>query len=299
MRRREIIPQVRQRLDCSQRRACKATGAVRSSLRYRPRGGDRDRALVAAIYEQAAKHPRYGYRMITDALRRDGWSVNAKRVYRLWRREGLKVARNARRQRFGGGSINSVKNRPSRHINDVWAMDFIHDSTASGGSLKMLVIEDEYTRECLELEVGASKFNGQQVAEALVELFAIRGVPSGIRSDNGSEFTGGAVSSMLEAAGVEQLCVEAGCPWENGMVESLNSILRDELLNTELFPTAKSARNMATAWRLEYNHRRGHGALSYQTPAEFAARCRPAPGSAALRPTQPGSGKNDKTMVLS
>ncbi len=260
---------------------------------------DRDRALVAAIYEQAGRHPRYGYRMITDALRRDGWSVNAKRVYRLWRREGLKVARKARKQRSGGGSINSVKNRPSRHINDVWAMDFIHDSTASSGSLKMLVIEDEYTRECLALEVGASKFNGRQVAEALVELFAIRGVPVGIRSDNGSEFTGGYVSGMLKAAEVEQLCVEAGCPWENGMVESLNSILRDELLNTELFPTAKSARNMATAWRLEYNHRRGHGALGYQSPAEFAARCRPAPGSAALRPTRAGSGKNDKVMVLS
>lgn len=260
---------------------------------------DRDRALVAAIYQQAARHPRYGYRLITSELRRDGWMVNAKRVYRLWRREGLKVARKARKQRAGGGSANSVKNRPAGHIDDVWAMDFIHDSTASGGSLKMLVIEDEYTRECLALEVGASRFNGQRVSEALVELFAIRGVPSGIRSDNGGEFTGTEVSGVLDAAGVEQLCVEAGCPWENGVVESLNSILRDELLNTELFPTAVSARNMATAWRLEYNHRRGHGALGYQTPAEFAARCRAASGSAALRPTRPGSGKKDKAMVLS
>jgi putative transposase len=237
--------------------------------------------------------------MITDALRRDGWSVNAKRVYRLWRREGLKVARKARRQRSGGGSINSVKNRPSRYINDVWAMGFIYDSTASGGSLKMLVIEDEYTRECLALEVGARRFGGVQVAEVLAELFVIRGVPSGIRSDNGKEFTGAVVSDLLKAACVEALLVEAGCPWENGFVESLNSILRDNLLNTELFPTVMSARNMATAWRLEYNHRRGHGALGYQSPAEFAARCRPAPGSAALRPTQPGSGKNDKAMVLS
>ncbi len=272
---------------------------VRSSQRYRPVRADRDRTLVAAIYEHAARHPRYGYRMITSELRRDGWSVNAKRVYRLWRREGLKVARKARKQRAGGGSVNSVKNRPAGHINDVWAMDFIHDSTTSGGSLKMLVIEDEYTRECLALEVGARKFNGQRVAEALVELFAIRGVPVGVRSDNGSEFTGMEVSGVLKAAGVKALLVEAGCPWENGMVESLNSILRDELLNTELFPTAKSAINMATAWRLEYNHRRGHGALGHQTPAEFAARCRAAPGSATLRPTRPGSGKNNKLIVLS
>ena len=112
----------------------------RSTQRYRPVRADRDRALVAAIYAEVAKHTRYGYRLITNELRSDGRRVNAKRVYRLWRREGLKVARKARKQRAKGGSANSVKNRPSQHMNDVWAMDFIHDSTASGGSLKMLVI---------------------------------------------------------------------------------------------------------------------------------------------------------------
>jgi putative transposase len=272
---------------------------ARSTQRYRPVRADRDRALVAAIYEEVAKHTRYGYRLITSELRADGWSVNAKRVYRLWRREGLKVARKARKQRAKGGSANSVKNRPSRHMNDAWGMDFIHDSTASGGALKLLVIEDEYTRECLTLEVRGGSFSGQQVAETLMELFMIRGVPLAIRSDNGGEFTGTAMSKILKAAGVTALAVEAGCPWENGVVESLNSIVRDTLLNTDEFPTVKSARNMATAWRLEYNHRRGHGALGYQTPAAFAASCPPAPGSAALRPTQAGSGTNDKTMVLS
>ena len=124
----------------------------------------------------------------------------------------------------------------------------------------------------------------------------ILSVPSGVRSDNGGGFVGVDVSGVLKAADVKPLPVEAGCPWENGVVESLNSILRDELLNMELFPTARSARNMATAWRLEYNHRRGHGALGYQSPAEFAARCRAAPGSAAIHPTQPGSGTNDKVL---
>ncbi len=267
--------------------------------RYRPVRADRDRALVAAIYEQVARHSRYGYRLITNELRLDGWHVNAKRVYRLWRREGLKVARKTRKHRAKGGSANSVTNRPSRHINDVWAVDFIHDSTASGGSLKMLVIEDEFTRECLALDVRGGRFGGRQVAETLTELFAIRGVPVGIRSDNGKEFIGTAVSGILAAAEIEALAVEAGCPWENGVVESLNSILRDGLLNTELFPTVKSARDMATAWRLEYNHRRGHGALGYLAPAAYAARCRPAPGSAALRPTRAGSGTKDKVMVLS
>ena len=260
---------------------------------------DRDRALVAAIYAQVALHPRYGYRMVTGVLRREGWCVNAKRVYRLWRREGLKVARRGRKHRAKGGSVNSCLNRPSKHKDDMWAIDFIHDSTSSGGSLKMLVVEDEFTRECLALEVGGGRFGGERVAEVLTELFTIRGVPSGIRSDNGKEFTGKVTSRRLKAAGVEALPVSAGCPWENGVVESLNSILRDEMLNTELFGTVKSARDMATAWRLEYNHRRPHGALGYLAPAEYASRCQAAPGSATLRPTRPGSGMEDKAMALS
>ena len=254
---------------------------------------------MAAIYALVAKYPRYGYRSITSELRTDGWDINAKRVYRLWRREGLKVARKARKHRAKGGSANSVKKRPSLHKDDVWAMDFIHDSTASGAALKLLVIEDEFTRECLTLDVRGGRFGGWQVAEILTELFMIRGVPSAVRSDNGGEFVGTVVSRILKAAGVKALPVEAGCPWENGVVESLNSIVRDTLLNTDEFPTVKSARNMATAWRLEYNHRRGHGALGYQTPASFAASCPAAPGSAALRPTQPGNGMNDKVTVLS
>ncbi len=255
--------------------------------------------MVSAIYAVVGRHPRYGYRLVAAELRADGWCVNAKRVYRLWRREGLKVARKARKHRAKGGSANSVKNRPSQHMNDVWAIDFIHDSTVSGGSLKMLVVEDEFTRECLALEVGGGRFGGERVAEVLTELFMVRGVPSGIRSDNGKEFTGVAVSRRLKVADVEPLLVEAGCPWENGVVESLNSILRDELLNTELFGTVASAKNMATAWRLEYNHRRGHGALGYLTPAAYASRCQAAAGSAALRPPRPGSGVEDKAMALS
>ena len=121
---------------------------------------DRDRGLVAAIYALVAEHPRYGYRMITAELRSAGWRVNAKRVYRLWRREGLKVARKARKQRAKGGSANSCMNWPSLHKDHIWAMDFIHDSTSSGGTLKMLVVEDEFTRECLELDVSGGRFGG-------------------------------------------------------------------------------------------------------------------------------------------
>lgn len=255
--------------------------------------------MTAAIYAEVARHPRYGYRLVAGELRRAGWQVNAKRVYRLWRREGLKVARKARKQRSRGGSANSCINRPSCHKDDIWALDFIHDATSSGAALKMLVVEDEFTRECLALDVRGGRFGGEAVADVLTELFMIRGVPKAIRSDNGGEFVGAAVSGRLAAAGVEPLAVEAGCPWENGVVESLNSIVRDTLLNTEMFGTVKAARDMVTAWRLEYNHRRPHGALGYLTPAEYATRCQPAPGSAALRPTPSGSGKDDNLMVLS
>ena len=165
--------------------------------------------MTAAIYEQVGRHPRYGYRLIASELRREGWRVNAKRVYRLWRREGLKVARKARKQRAKGGSVNSCINRPARHKDDVWAVDFIHDSTATGASLKMLVVEDEYTRECLALEVGGGRFSGDRVADVLTELFMIRGVPRVLRSDNGKEFVGRAVGGRLKAAGVEALAVEA------------------------------------------------------------------------------------------
>jgi len=123
--------------------------------------------------------------------------------------------------------------------------------------------------------------------------------PTAIRSDNGGEFVGGAVRAILCAAGVEALAVEAGCPWENGVVESLNSIVRDTLLNTDVFATVRAARDVATAWRLEYNHRRGHGALGYQTPAAFAACCPSATDSAALRPPPPGSRQDQNVMVLS
>lgn len=213
------------------------------------------------MYEQVGLRPRYGYRKITQELRKAGWVVSAKRVYRLWRREGLKAARKSRKQRAKGTSMNSCKNRPSMHMNDVWAMDFIHDRTASGATLKMLVIENEFTREYLVLDVRGQRFGGEHVAQRLTELFMVRGVPKGIRCDNGGEFVGRAVRKILAAADAEFLLVDPGCPWENGVVKSLNSILRDELLNTEEFVMVKSARQMATDWRLEYNHRRPHGAL--------------------------------------
>ena len=232
------------------------------------------------MLELVREHPRYGYRHVWALLRREGWRVNRKRVYRLWRAEGLKVPQKQRKRRYLGHSANGCARHRAEHKDHVWAWDFIHDRTAEGRPLKWLSIVDEYTRECLALEVGRG-MTADRVIEVLAELFAVRGVPEHIRSDNGPEFIAGAIRSWLAQAGVEALYIEPGSPWENGYAESFHSRLRDELLNREEFTTLAEARALSTAWRLEYNHRRPHSSLGYQTPAEFAAGC----AAASVRPT--------------
>jgi transposase InsO family protein len=214
-------------------------------------------------------HPRYGYRRITALLQREGWRVNRKRVHRLWRREGLKVPRKTRKKRYLGTSANGCSRRRAERMNQVWAWDFIFDRTANGRSLKWFSLVDEYTRECLALEVGRS-MRAEEVVDVLAELFVVRGVPEHIRSDNGPEFIAGAIRRWLERTQVGPLYVAPGAPWENGYAESFQGRLRDELLNVEVFTTVAEARALGEQWRLEYNHRRPHSALGYQTPAEFA-----------------------------
>ena len=199
-------------------------------------------------------------------------AVNRKRVYRLWRQEGLKVPQKQHKKRRLGHSGNSCVRRKAEHKDHVWTWDFIHDRTTDGRPLKWLAIMDEYTRECLALEVDRS-MTAERVIDVLAELFRIRGVPKHIRSDNGPEFIAQAIRRWLGQAGVETLYIEPGSPWENGYAESFFSRLRDELTNREEFTNLAEAKHLADAWRLEYNHRRPHSSLGYQTPAEFAAVC--------------------------
>ena len=222
------------------------------------------------MLELVRAHPRYGYRRITALLRREGWVVNRKRVHRLWRREGLKVPQNTRKKRRLGQSANGCARRQPEHKDHVWAWDFVFDRTQNGRALKWLSIVDEYTRECLALEVGR-RFTSADVIEVLVDLLVVRGVPEHIRSDNGPEFIAHAIRGWLERAEVHALYIEPGSPWENGYAESFNSRLRDELLNREEFANVPEARTLGQAYRQEYNHRRPHSALGYRTPAEFAA----------------------------
>ena len=177
-----------------------------------------------------------------------------------------------RRRRLSGGSENSCVRHRAEHKDHVWSYDFVSDRTEDGCQLRLLAVVDEYTRECLALEVARS-FTSREVLGVLQYLFAVRGRPAHIRSDNGPEFVAQAVHGWLQQAEVGTLFIAKGSPWENGYVESFNGKLRDELLNRELFLSLEEAGWLLDRWRLDYNHHRVHSALNYRTPAAYAADC--------------------------
>lgn len=261
-----------ERFDVSQRRACRTIAQPRATQRYQPQVREDESRLVKRIHELVGKRPRFGYRRIAALLKREGWRVNLKRVYRLWRREGLKVPKKTRKKRRLGSSANGCVRRRAERKNHVWALDFIFDRTASGSSLKWLSIVDEYTRQCLTLKVSRS-LTSEDVIDTLAELFAMYGVPEHLRSDNGPEFIARALRDWLAQVNVGTLYIEPGSPWENGYAESFHSRLRDELLNCEVFENLREAREFARAWREDYNHHRPHSSLGYVPPDEFARGC--------------------------
>ncbi len=272
-RRREAVQRVRGQLQgVSERRACKVIGLPWSTRWYQAKEPDRDRPVVKRMLELALRWPRFGYRRIGALLRREGMKINAKRVYRLWREEGLKVAMKQVKKRRLGSSEGGCIRRRAEHKDHVWCYDFVHDTTVDGRAIRLLPIEDEFTRECLALEVQRS-FKAADVIGILKYLFEVRGAPRHIRSDNGPEFIAQAIRAFLAESGVGTLYIEPGSPWENGYAESFNSKLRDELLDRELLTSLKEAKVVCEDYRLDYNHRRPHSSLGYRTPAEFAASC--------------------------
>lgn len=282
-RRRRTVAEIRRRLGperISERRACRVLGQPRNTQRYCPcRAADEER-LLAEMRRIARQRPRFGSPRIHRELVASGWRVNHKRVHRLWRQEQMQVPRKQhRRRRLPGGSENGCIRRRAEYVNHVWSYDFLMDRTEDGRQLKLLVVIDEFTRECLAIEADRS-FTARDVIGILQYLFAVRGTPQYLRSDNGPEFVAQAVRRWVDAAGVATLFIAKGSPWENGYVESFNGKLRDELLNRELFLSLEEARWVIDRWRLDYNHRRLHSALEYQTPAAYAARC-----SSSVRPT--------------
>lgn len=265
------MDRVRKELGVSERRACRVLGQSRSTQRRTPKVPDDEPRLVERVTELAVQYGRYGYRRITELLRREGWRVNHKRIERLWRREGLKVPqKQPKRRRLWLNDGSCVRLRPA-YRDHVWSYDFVQDRTHDGRSFRMLTLIDEYSRECLAIDV-ARRLTSEDVLERLSDLFVRRGVPDYIRSDNGPEFTARKVREWLERVGVKTLFIEPGSPWENGYNESFNGKLRDELLEREIFDTLWEAKVLIERWRVEYNTIRPHSALGYRSPAPEAIR---------------------------
>ena len=227
---------------------------------------DDEKPLTQRVIELASMFGGYGYRMIHALLRLDGWWVNHKRVERIWRQEGLKVPKKQpKRGRLWLNDGSCVRLRPT-HKDHVWSYDFVHGRTHEGRRFRMLTIMDEYTRECLSIDV-ARQLNHDDVLERLAWLMATRGVPKHIRSDNGSEFTAKAVRDWLGRVGVQTLYITPGSPWENGYIESFNGTLGHELLKREVFYSLREAKVLIERCRVHYNTRRPHSSLGYRPPA--------------------------------
>lgn len=269
---REAVQRVRNDFNVSERRACRGLGFRRSSLRYRSRVRSDEPQLRKRILELVRLRPRFGYRRIAGLLRKEGFRISDKRVHRIWRQEGLKVPKKARKRRGLGMSRNGCHKLRATHAHHVWSWDFIFDRTENGQTLKIFVLIDEYTRRCLALDVSRC-YRSEDIINRLSELFAMYGMPKHIRSDNGPEFTSKAIRQWLEKLEVQTLYIEPGSPWENGYTESFNSRLRDELLSVEQFSNLSHARALANAWRDDYNNYRPHGSLDGLAPEEFAQRC--------------------------
>jgi transposase InsO family protein len=222
--------------------------------------------LVRELIGLATQYGRYGYRRVTKMLQAQGWRVNHKRIERLWRQEGLKVPqKQPKRRRLWLNDGSCVRLRP-QHKNHVWSYDFVQARTSDGRVFRMLTLIDEFTRECLAIDV-ARKLNSEDVLERLSDLFVRRGVPNYVRSDNGPEFTAKRIKEWLARVDVKTLFIEPGSPWENGYVESFNGKLRDELLNGEIFDTLLEAKVLIERWRQEYNTIRPHSSLGYRPPS--------------------------------
>jgi putative transposase len=267
-----VVVKLRQEFTVSERRACRVLDQPRTSQRYQPQPRDDEPALVKRMLELVRQRPRFGYRRIAALLRAESWRASATRIYRLWRREGLKVPRKKRKRRRLGTSANSCDRRRAEHKDHVWAWDFVFDHTLNGSTLKWLSIVDEYTRECLALKCDRG-ITSEDVIDTLAELLAMRGVPEHIRSDNGPEFLAKAIQRWLAQVGVGTLYIEPGSPWENGYAESFHSRLCDEFLALEVFDNLAAARKLTTAWKDDYNHYRPHSSLGYLAPAAYGARC--------------------------
>ena len=252
----------------SERHAARLVKLAINTLRYQSRKVF-DEVLRHRLRELAGTHVRYGYRRLTVLLRREGWHVNAKRIYRLYREEEL-IVRTKQRRKMARRRPVAMAGMASR-VNQCWSMDFVSDRLADGRSFRILTVVDQFTRECVALEADRS-MTGMKVAQALERVRHERdGLPKSITVDNGSEFSSRALEAWAMGNEVQLCFIRPGRPVENGYIESFNGRLRDECLNVEWFSSLDEARQKLAKFREHYNQQRPHSALADRTPAAFAA----------------------------
>lgn len=251
-------------LGLSERRACRLVKIHRSVARYKPRR-EAPTELLTRLRELASERRRYGYRRLAVLLRREGFVVNHKKVYRLYRDEGLAVRRVRRRKRKKlAGAERVIPSLPESR-NQCWSMDFVQDSLADGRRIRVLTLVDNYSRECLALEVGTS-LPGARVVRVLEQVSRIRGKPKTIVVDNGPEFAGKALDAWAYENGVGLHFIAPGKPVQNAYIESFNGKFRDECLNEHWFSSIDEVGAVVEAWRQDYNTVRPHSSLGYRTP---------------------------------
>lgn len=251
----------------SERRACRVVDQPRTTQRRPPRPPTTDeQKLCRRLREIAHLHPRWGWKMAHQLLRREGWTLNKKRTQRLWRQEGLRRPQRCRKRRRV--RLDSAERLRAEFPNHVWAVDFQFDETADYRRLKLANIVDEFTRESLAMEVDRS-ITADHLIDILERLIVRHGAPVHLRMDNGPELISWALRDWCRLGHTRTVYIEPGSPWQNPFVESFNSRSRDELLNLEEFATLREARVIVEAWRMEYNTYRPHSSLGGLTPVEF------------------------------
>jgi putative transposase len=262
--RRQQVAYVMQR-GRSERRACALLSIARSTVKYQPRMPHRDAPLIEQMGELAGQYPRYGYRRIHVFMARRGHQMSTDRMHRLWRLAKLQVPRKRPRRRI---ALSRPRPLPALGANQVWAYDFVFDACANGQQLKCLTVIDEFTRECLAIDVAGSIRSGR-VIEVLSKLVSVHGAPSYLRSDNGPEFVSRAVLRWLSQSNIDIACIDPGKPWQNGSNESFNGKFRDECLSMQWFKNRVDAKMLIEEFRRHYNEVRPHSSLDEMTPAEF------------------------------
>lgn len=250
----------------SQRAACHYLGLNRATVRYVPRP-NHNTALLATLTAYAQKRRRLGYRKAHEAVQRNGQRASLNRVHRVWQQAQLQVKRRTGRKRKPPGDPTADILYPQRP-GEVWSLDFVFDALQNGTKLKILTVGDDFTRECLALDVQTS-FPADKVIAVLNRLVQEHGAPTFLKSDNGSEFIAHTLQAWLAGRNTKSHFIAPGSPWQNGFRESFNGRLRDEFLSETLFASIAEARVLIETWRREYNEERPHQALGYKTPHEY------------------------------